>query len=145
MRIPGPKLGRKGSMSTSVDMLKRTVAIRLGDRDLQSGMIFGIAAERYAEQSAVLDRPIWRVAADGMVIEIDCSEAELYEILRELRPVDYIQMPEGKTWLFIFYADEAQAEAYAILFGVREDRIVQPVKEKKYRSIDDPGENSESS
>lgn len=145
MWIPGPELRWKGSWKISVDVLKSMSARLLARRDLKSGLIYGISAEQYAEGAVFSDRPIWRVAADGMVIEIKCSDAELYEILRELRPVDYIQMPEGKTWLFIFYADEAQAEVYARLFGVREDSAEQPALEKKYRSIDDPGENSESS
>lgn len=144
MWIPGPGLRWKGSRKISVDELKRMTARLLATRDLKSGAIYGISAEQYAEEAVLLDRPIWQVAADGMAIEIKCSEAELYEILRELRPVDYIQMPEGKTWLFIFYADEAQAEVYARFFGVREDRTEQPALEKKYRSIDDPVENSES-
>ena len=114
----------------------------MAHRDTQSGAIYGLPAEGYAEQPITLERPIWRVAADGVVCEIECTETELYPILRELRPVDYIKMPEGKTWLFIFYADPHKAEAYARLFGVREEIEDQPVKNKKYRSIDDSDERS---
>lgn len=142
MRIPGPGLRWKGSYNITLDMLKRRITWLMAHRDTQSGAIYGLPAEGYAEQPITLERPIWRVAADGVVCEIECTETELYPILRELRPVDYIKMPEGKTWLFIFYADPHKAEAYARLFGVREEIEDQPVKNKKYRSIDDSDERS---
>ena len=84
----------------NIESLQAWLASEMGNLPATEGAIFGLPASNYL---LCTDRPIIRIANDGVVREIDCDLAEEDEIIRKTNPVDFARQPDGKSTIFIWY------------------------------------------
>lgn len=85
----------------NIDSLKGWLSVTMANLPHAAGAIFGIPASRFVEADE--DGPVLRIAADGIVREIECDLAEEDEIVRKTEPVDYARCPHGRSTVFIWY------------------------------------------
>ena len=84
----------------NIESLQEWIKSEMENLPAKEGAIFGLPASNYL---LCTDRPIIRIANDGVVREIDCDLAEEDEIIRKTNPVDFARQPDGKSTIFIWY------------------------------------------
>jgi hypothetical protein len=87
----------------NTQILKSWIDARMNCLPGKAGANFGLPASWYLELD---ERPILRVAADGLVREVECDLAEEEQIVHDTDPVDFARRPDGKSTVFIWYRNE---------------------------------------
>jgi hypothetical protein len=86
----------------NIDALKEWIRTTMDNlpEPKKEGAIIGMPASWYVECT---DRPILRIATDGIVREIDCDLVEEDQIIQDTDPVDFARQPNGTSTIFIWY------------------------------------------
>ncbi len=97
-------------MYLTVVELKQLLANLMANLPKNTGSIHGLAASWYPPEEV----PVRRVAADGVVLELECDLLEEEQIIAETAPVDWSRRDNGKTVVFIWLAksDERIRQIY---------------------------------
>lgn len=97
-------------MRLSIAKLKLLLADLMGNLPKYEGSIVGLAASWYPQEEV----PVRRVAADGVVLELECDLFEEEQIIAETAPVDWSRRDDEKSVVFIWLAspDERIRQGY---------------------------------
>ena len=85
-------------MTKRIVELKQVLADLMANLPKTTGCIRGLAAAWYPPEEV----PVRRVAADGIVLELECDLFEEEQIIAETAPVDWSRRDNGKTVVFLW-------------------------------------------
>jgi hypothetical protein len=85
-------------MKMDIAELKHLLDELMASLPKYEGSIVGIAAAWYPREEV----PVRRVAADGVVLELECDLYEEEQIIAETAPVDWYRRDDDKSVVFIW-------------------------------------------